>query len=72
MDASDTINKKKTQTIYIDQYNKFVAQNPGGDCAKLGTCAYTTSSCIKHYNSYQQKYDFLVGKKNCTGCLCDK
>lgn len=69
MDASEVITKKKTQTIYIDQLNKFVAANPGGDCGKLSTCA-GVSSCNYKFESFENKYDFFAGKNACTDCKC--
>lgn len=71
MDASDTIRKRKTQAVYIDQLNTFIAQNPAGDCAKLSTCnTASISSCVVKFPSYENKYDFFNGKNNCTGCAC--
>jgi len=71
MDASDTIKKRKTQAIYIDQLNKFVAANPRGDCGRLSTCTTNgTSSCVFTFPSYANKYDFYQGKNECTGCTC--
>lgn len=69
MDASDTIRKRKAQALYINQLNNFIAQNPSGDCA-VNTCCYTTSSCIKTFVSFENKYDYYYGKNAClsTGC----
>jgi hypothetical protein len=65
MDASDNTRTKKAKVIYIDTYNKFLTNNPEGDCAKMSTCSYTTSSCFIHYNSYEERRDFLVGQAVC-------
>jgi hypothetical protein len=66
MDASDTIRKRKAQAIYNNQYQIFVKNNAGGDCGKLSTsCCYTTSSCIKNFPSFENKYDYYHGMNAC-------
>jgi len=66
MDASDTIRKRKAQAIYNNQYQTFVKNNAGGDCGKLSTsCCYTTSSCIKNFPSFENKYDYYHGMNVC-------
>jgi hypothetical protein len=66
MDASDTIRKRKAQAIYNNQYQTFVRNNTGGDCGKLSTsCCYTTSSCIKNFPSFENKYDYYHGMNIC-------
>ena len=65
MDSSDITKKRKDQTLYINQLNQFITQNPGGDCAKLSTCCYATSSCIRTFDSYDNKYSFYKGLNAC-------
>jgi len=69
MDASDTIRKHKAQALYINQLNTFNTKNPGGDCA-TNTCCYTTSSCIRTFESYDNKYEFFYGKNACLSTSC--
>lgn len=70
MDASDTTKKRKSKAVYIDQLNKYIAENPGGDCANFSTCISTTTNCIHYFPSYANKYTFFEGKNACTGCDC--
>lgn len=67
MDASDTTRKRKTTVIYINQLNTFAQNNTGGDCL-VSTCCYTTSSCIKTFESYDNKYEYYAGLNNCREC----
>jgi hypothetical protein len=71
MDASDTIRKNKSKAIYIDQLNKFIAQNPGGDCGNLSTCTSSINNCSHYFASYGIKYDFYTGKNACTECTVE-
>ena len=71
-DASDTIHKRKSVAVYIDQLSAFIYNNPDGDCGKFSTCTSTTTNCTHSFKSYAIKSDFLTGKNICTGCDCKK
>jgi hypothetical protein len=65
MDSSDITKKRKNQALYINQLNTFIAKNPGGDCGRLSTCCYATSSCVRTFDSYDLKYSFYKGLNAC-------
>jgi hypothetical protein len=65
MDSSDITKKRKNQVLYVNQLNTFIAKNPAGDCASIGTCCYTTSNCVRNFDSYDLKYSFYKGRNAC-------
>lgn len=68
MNSSDTIAKNKQKTVYIDQLNTFIANNPNADCGKLSTCCSTPTSCVTYFPSYAAKYTFYNGRNACSEC----
>lgn len=62
--------RRKAQVIYRDNFTRFVAKNPNGDCNKLSTCT-TTLNCPATFPTYEIKYAFSLGKEICTKC-CTK
>ncbi len=65
MDSSDVTKRRKQQAIFVDKQNTFVAKNPTGDCANLRNCCGTTSSCIRNFQSFDEKYSFFKGRNAC-------
>lgn len=61
---------KKAKAEYVNQMNIFIYQNPNGDCANLSTCMSTTKNCVYHFPTYEQKYNFFIGKNACNNCTC--
>lgn len=65
MDSSDVIKRRKQQAIFIDKQNQFLKKNPGADCGNLSNCCGTTTTCIRTFNSYDEKYSFYKGRNAC-------
>lgn len=62
MDASDLANKNRNQAVYGNKLNTISAANPAGDCTNLNTNCGNTSSCIRRFESFQDKYSFYMGR----------
>lgn len=70
-DASDTIKKNRAKAIYIDQINKFVAQNNlNGVLSTCTTAPAATSTVTAKYPSFENKFLFFEGKNECADCTC--
>lgn len=68
-DASQTIEKRKNQTIYINQLNTFVAESSTNGL--LSTCTTApTSTITATFASFENKFAFFDGKNACEGCTC--
>lgn len=63
MDASDLIKQRRNKMIYVNKLKEFIVNNPGGDCANLSSgCCTKTTSCIKKFQSYEDKQQFTDGR----------
>jgi len=57
--------RRKQQAIFTDKLNQFLKKNPGGDCGNLSSCCTPTTTCIRNFNSYDEKYSFFKGRNAC-------
>ncbi len=63
MDASDLIKKRRDKTVFKNKLATIIVNNPGGDCANLGSaCCNTTTACNKTFPSYENKQEFTDGR----------
>jgi hypothetical protein len=65
MDSSDVTRRRKAQAIYATQLNVFSAKNPAGDCGNLNACCTATTTCVRTFESYSNKYSFYRGRNAC-------
>jgi len=68
MDASDTLKKKKAQTVYTDIKTQLVNAQPAADCGSSACTRYST--CKLTFTSYEERRLFFEGRNIVNGCAC--
>ena len=65
MDASDRTRLRKARASYVAQKTTLAAAQPSADCFSYTGCTPTT--CKLTFASYDAKYNYYIGKNDCTG-----